>query len=147
MTASLGMSEPEAGSDLAGPRTTAELVGDHFVVSGQKVGTSGAHDADVVLTVVRTDSAAPKYKGVSALLIRTDTPGVVCRPFASVYERDDLDFNEVFFTDVRGKPARPTQWRVAGRRRLAGPQRTTTTHLDVGDFSDGWKPPASFHAA
>jgi alkylation response protein AidB-like acyl-CoA dehydrogenase len=101
MTASLGMSEPGAGSDLAGLRTKAELVGDHFVVNGQKVWTSGAHDADVVLTFVRTDPNAPKHKGISALLIPTDTPGVVCRPFPSVYNRDDLDFNEVFFNDVR----------------------------------------------
>jgi alkylation response protein AidB-like acyl-CoA dehydrogenase len=101
MTASLGMSEPGAGSDLAGLRTGAELVGDHFVVNGQKLWTSGAHDADVILTFVRTDPNAPRHKGISALLIPTDTPGVVCRPFASVYDRDDLDFNEVFFNDVR----------------------------------------------
>jgi alkylation response protein AidB-like acyl-CoA dehydrogenase len=101
MTASLGMSEPGAGSDLAGLRTRAELVGDHFVVNGQKVWTSGAHDADVILTFVRTDSKAPRHKGISALLIPTDTPGVLCRPFASVYDRDGLDFNEVFFNDVR----------------------------------------------
>ncbi len=101
MTASLGMSEPGAGSDLAGLRTRAELVGEHFVVNGQKVWTSGAHDADVILAFVRTDPNAPRHKGISALLIPTDTPGVVCRPFASVYDRDDLDFNEVFFNDVR----------------------------------------------
>jgi alkylation response protein AidB-like acyl-CoA dehydrogenase len=101
MTASLGMSEPGAGSDLAGLRTRAESVGDHFVVNGQKVWTSGAHDADVILTFVRTDPKAARHKGISALLIPTDTPGVVCRPFASVYDRDDLDFNEVFFNDVR----------------------------------------------
>jgi alkylation response protein AidB-like acyl-CoA dehydrogenase len=101
MTASLGMSEPGAGSDLAGLSTKAELVGDHFVVNGQKVWTSGAHDADVILTFVRTDPKAPRHKGISALLIPTDTPGLVCRPFASVYDRDDLDFNEVFFNDVR----------------------------------------------
>jgi alkylation response protein AidB-like acyl-CoA dehydrogenase len=101
MTASLGMSEPGAGSDLAGLSTKAELVGDHFVVNGQKVWTSGAHDADVILTFVRTDPTAPRHKGISALLIPTDTPGLVCRPFASVYDRDDLDFNEVFFNDVR----------------------------------------------
>ena len=101
MTASLGMSEPGAGSDLAGLQTKAELVGDQFVVNGQKVWTSGAHDADVVLTFVRTDPTAPKHKGISALLIPTDTPGVVCRPFPSVYHRDDLDFNEVFFNDAR----------------------------------------------
>lgn len=100
-TASLGMSEPGAGSDLAGLRTKAELVGDEFVVNGQKVWTSGAHDADVILTFVRTDPNAPRHKGISALLIPTDTPGVVRRPFPSVYDRDELDFNEVFFTDVR----------------------------------------------
>jgi alkylation response protein AidB-like acyl-CoA dehydrogenase len=101
MTASLGMSEPGAGSDLASLRTAAVLDGDHFVVNGQKVWTSGAHDADVFLTFVRTDPDAPKHKGISVLLIPTDSPGLVRRPFASVAGRDDLDFNEVFFTDVR----------------------------------------------
>ncbi len=101
ITASLGMSEPSAGSDLASLRTRAVLDGDHFVVNGQKVWTSGAHDADVLLTFVRTDPDAPKHKGISALLIPTDTPGVVRRPFPSICAADDLDFNEVFFTDVR----------------------------------------------
>jgi alkylation response protein AidB-like acyl-CoA dehydrogenase len=75
--------------------------GNVFVVNGQKVWTSGAHDAYVVLTFVRTDPDAPKHKGISALLIPTDTPGVQRRPFASVVDRHSLDFNEVFFTDVR----------------------------------------------
>ncbi|MFA1702038.1 acyl-CoA dehydrogenase family protein [Mycobacterium intracellulare] len=101
MTASLGMSEPSAGSDLASLRTRAVLDGDHFVVNGQKVWTSGAHDADFLLTFVRTDPDAPKHKGISALVIPTDTPGVVRRPFPSICSIDDLDFNEVFFTDVR----------------------------------------------
>jgi alkylation response protein AidB-like acyl-CoA dehydrogenase len=101
MTASLGMSEPGAGSDLAGLATRADFDGDHFVVNGQKVWTSGAHDADVLLTFVRTDPDAPKHKGISALLIPTDTAGVERRPFAAVFDRDSLDFNEVFFTDVR----------------------------------------------
>ena len=100
-TASLGMSEPSAGSDLASLRTRAVLDGDHFVVNGQKVWTSGAHDADFLLTFVRTDPDAPKHKGISVLVIPTDLPGVVCRPFPSVCGIDDLDFNEVFFTDVR----------------------------------------------
>jgi alkylation response protein AidB-like acyl-CoA dehydrogenase len=101
ITASLGMSEPSAGSDLASLRTRAVLEGDHFVVNGQKVWTSGAHDADVLLTFVRTDPDAPKHKGISVLVIPTDTEGVVCRPFPSICSIDDLDFNEVFFTDVR----------------------------------------------
>jgi len=101
ITASLGMSEPSAGSDLASLRTRAVLDGDHFVVNGQKVWTSGAHDADVLLTFVRTDPDAPKHKGISALVIPTDTPGVVRRPFPSICAADDLDFNEVFFTDVK----------------------------------------------
>jgi len=101
MTASLGMSEPGAGSDLAGLRTRAVLDGDHFVVNGQKVWTSGAHDADVLLTFVRTDPDAPKHRGISVLLIPTDSEGVTCRPFPSMTGTDDVDFNEVFFTDVR----------------------------------------------
>jgi alkylation response protein AidB-like acyl-CoA dehydrogenase len=101
ITASLGMSEPGAGSDLASLKTRAVRDGDHFVVNGQKVWTSGAHHADVLLTFVRTDPDAPKHKGISALLIPTDTPGVVRRPFASVGDIEDVDFNEVFFTDAR----------------------------------------------
>lgn len=101
MTTSLGMSEPGAGSDLASLKTRAVLDGDHFVVNGQKVWTSGAHDADVLLTFVRTDPNAPKHKGISVLLIPTDTPGVVRRPFASMCDIDEIDFNEVFFTDAR----------------------------------------------
>ncbi|MBB2991879.1 alkylation response protein AidB-like acyl-CoA dehydrogenase [Mycolicibacterium iranicum] len=101
LTASLGMSEPGAGSDLAGLATRAVRAGDEFVVNGQKVWTSGAHDADVLLAFVRTDPDAPRHKGISALLIPTDTPGLERRPFASVHDRHNLDFNEVFFTDVR----------------------------------------------
>jgi alkylation response protein AidB-like acyl-CoA dehydrogenase len=101
ITAALGMSEPGAGSDLASLRTRATLDGDHFVVNGQKVWTSGAHDADVLLTFVRTDPDAPKHKGISALIIPTDTPGVTRHPFGSIADRDDLDFNEVFFEDAR----------------------------------------------
>ncbi|MFC8526137.1 acyl-CoA dehydrogenase family protein [Nocardia sp. NPDC057227] len=101
LTASLGMSEPGAGSDLAGLRTRAVREGDEYVVDGQKVWTSGAHDADVLLTFVRTDPTAPKHKGISVLLIPTDTPGVTRRPFPSICAPDDLDFNEVYFEGVR----------------------------------------------
>ncbi len=102
LTASLGMSEPSAGSDLASLRTRAVRDGDDFVVNGQKVWTSGAHDADFLLTFVRTDPDAPKHKGISALLDPDRHPG---RDLPAVRlascGQDDLDFNEVFFTDVR----------------------------------------------
>jgi alkylation response protein AidB-like acyl-CoA dehydrogenase len=100
ITAALGMSEPNAGSDLAGLRTRALLDGDRFIVNGQKVWTSGAHDADIVFAFVRTDPDAPKHRGISALIIPTDSPGVTRRPFGSLTGPDDLDFNEVFFDDV-----------------------------------------------
>ncbi len=100
MTAALGMSEPGAGSDLAGLRTRAVADGDGFVVNGQKVWTSGAKDADFILTFVRTDPDAAKHKGISTLIIQTSTPGVTRRPFGSICSPDDLDFCEVFFDDV-----------------------------------------------
>jgi alkylation response protein AidB-like acyl-CoA dehydrogenase len=100
MTAALGMSEPGAGSDLAGLRTRAVLDGHHFVVNGQKVWTSGAHDADVILAFVRTDPDVPKHKGISVLIVPTDLAGLTRRPFGSVIAPDELDFNEVFFDDV-----------------------------------------------
>ena len=99
-TAALGMSEPGAGSDLAGLRTRAVADGEGFVVNGQKVWTSGAHDSDFILAFVRTDTDVPKHKGISALIVPTDTPGVTCRPFGSICSKDDHDFNEVFFDDA-----------------------------------------------
>lgn len=116
MTAALGMSEPDAGSDLAGLRTRAVRDGDVFVVNGQKVWTSGAHDADFILAFVRTDPDAPKHKGISCLIIPTDTPGVTRRPFGSVARPEDVDFNEVFFDDAR----------------------VPVDNL-IGDLNDGWR--------
>ena len=97
----LGMSEPGAGSDLASLRTRAVIEGDDFVINGQKVWTSGAHHADWCLCFVRTDPDAPKHKGISALIIDMQTPGIEARPFADLTEPDYFDFNEVFFTDAR----------------------------------------------
>jgi alkylation response protein AidB-like acyl-CoA dehydrogenase len=100
ITAALGMSEPGAGSDLAALRTRADVVDGGFIVNGQKVWTSGAHHADFIHTFVRTDQSAPKHRGISCLIIPTDSPGVTRRPFGSVCSPDDRDFNEVFFDDV-----------------------------------------------
>ncbi|MHB8680651.1 MAG: acyl-CoA dehydrogenase family protein [Acidimicrobiales bacterium] len=96
----LGMSEPNAGSDLAGLRTRAVLDGDHFVVNGQKVWTSGAHHADYCFCFVRTDPDAAKHAGISVLVIDMKTPGIETRPIAELTDPDRADFNEVFFTDV-----------------------------------------------
>jgi alkylation response protein AidB-like acyl-CoA dehydrogenase len=96
----LGMSEPGAGSDLASLSTRAVLDGDHFVVNGQKVWTSGAHEADWCMCFVRTNPDVPKHQGISVLVIDMHSPGVEARPFAELTEPDYCDFNEVFFTDV-----------------------------------------------
>jgi alkylation response protein AidB-like acyl-CoA dehydrogenase len=95
----IGMSEPGAGSDLGALSTKAELVGDEFVVNGQKVWTSSAHFADLCFVYVRTDPAAAKHAGISVLVVdMRDTPGVVVRPFKHLTGK--ADFAEVFFTDA-----------------------------------------------
>jgi alkylation response protein AidB-like acyl-CoA dehydrogenase len=94
-----GFSEPGAGSDLASLQTRAEDMGDHFLVNGQKIWTSGAHLADWCFCLVRTDPRAKKHEGISFLLIDMKTPGVEPRPIRLI--NDTTPFCETFFTDVK----------------------------------------------
>ena len=94
----IGYTEPGAGTDLAALRTSAVLDGDEYVVNGQKVFTTQAEDADYVWLAVRTDPEAPKHKGISILLMPTDTPGFSRTPIRVMGEGST---NATYYQDVR----------------------------------------------
>jgi alkylation response protein AidB-like acyl-CoA dehydrogenase len=94
-----GYSEPGAGSDLASLKTTAERVGDHYIVNGQKTWTTLGQHADMIFCLVRTDGTVRKQEGISFLLIDMKTPGITVRPIIMLDE--DHEVNEVFFDNVK----------------------------------------------
>jgi alkylation response protein AidB-like acyl-CoA dehydrogenase len=94
-----GYSEPNAGSDLASIRATGRFEGDAFVLNGQKIWTSGAHQADWMFGLFRTEPDAPKHAGISYLLVELRTPGIRVAPMRQI--DGGMDFNEVFFDEVR----------------------------------------------
>jgi alkylation response protein AidB-like acyl-CoA dehydrogenase len=121
-----GMSEPDAGSDLASLRTAARAEGDAFVVSGQKTWNSLGAYADWCQLYVRTDPEAPKHKGISCLLVDMSSPGITVRPLRTM--SGDFTFSELFFDEV-----------VVGRSGLLGPLNegwrvamTTLSHERAG---------------
>ncbi|WP_282692509.1 acyl-CoA dehydrogenase family protein [Streptomyces sp. CC208A] len=109
-----GYSEPDAGSDLAGVRTRAERDGGNWFVTGQKVWTSQAHEADWCFVLARTEPGSTRHHGLSCLLVPLRAPGVEIRPIVQL--TGTSEFNEVFFDGAR----------------------TDASHV-VGAPGDGWK--------
>ena len=94
-----GYSEPGAGSDLANLQTKAVEDGEDFLISGSKIWTSTAAQAQMMFCLVRTEPTAPKHEGISYILFPMSTPGIEVRPLKTM--TGSAEFNEVFFTDVR----------------------------------------------
>jgi len=94
-----GYSEPETGSDLASLNTRAVRDGDEFVINGSKIWTSMGHRGDWIMLLARTDTDAPKHRGISFFLVDMKTPGIQVRPIIDMAGRHN--FNQVIFDDVR----------------------------------------------
>lgn len=109
-----GFSEPEAGSDVANVSTMAVRQGDHYVVNGQKVWATYAHESDYCILLVRTSRSGPKHRGLSYLLVDMKTPGVEVRPLRQLTGK--ADFCEIFLTDAK-----------------------VPANMLVGQEGDGWK--------
>ncbi|MXP23375.1 acyl-CoA dehydrogenase [Gordonia sp. HNM0687] len=110
----IGYTEPEAGTDLASLTTSAVLDGDHYVVNGQKIFTTGGHDADYIWLAVRTDKDAPKHKGISILIVDTRDPGFSWTPIITADGAHHV--NATYYNDVQ-----------------------VPVSMRVGNEGDGWK--------
>ena len=95
----IGMSEPDAGSDLASLKTAAVRDGDHYVLNGQKIWTSGAASAQYCYVIGRTSTDGPPHRGLSELIVGMDLPGIEVRPVRDMV--GNQHFCEIFLTDVR----------------------------------------------
>jgi hypothetical protein len=95
----IGYSEPEAGTDLASLRTSARRDGDHYVVNGQKIFTTGGHAADYVWLATRTDPDAPKHKGITVMIVDTKDPGYSWTPIVTC--EGSHHTNQTYYQDVR----------------------------------------------
>jgi alkylation response protein AidB-like acyl-CoA dehydrogenase len=96
-----GYSEPGAGSDLAGLQTRAVLDGDHYIINGSKIWTTGANHADWIFCLVRTEPDVPKHDGISFILFDLRSPGVTISPIKLI--SGESDFCQIFFENVRAK--------------------------------------------
>lgn len=92
-------SEPGSGSDLAGLRTRAQKDGDDWIINGQKIWTSGAHNSDYGILITRTDPTVAKHQGLTMFFLSMKSPGIEIRPIKQA--NGQSSFNEVYFTDVR----------------------------------------------
>jgi alkylation response protein AidB-like acyl-CoA dehydrogenase len=117
-----GFSEPEAGSDLAGVRTSSRFEDGHFVVNGQKVWSSFAHLADFCILLTRSDPESTRHAGLTYLIVDMRAEGVDVRPLRQL--TGESEFNEIFFTDVR-VPAENILGEVGGGWQVA---MTTLLH-------------------
>jgi len=117
-----GYSEPGSGSDLASLQTKAVEDGDDFLISGSKIWTSTAAQAQMIFCLVRTEPQAAKHEGISYILFPMSTPGIEVRPLKTM--TGQAEFNEVFFTDVRVPKANV----VGGRGRGWQVANTTLKH-------------------
>ncbi len=134
-----GYSEPGAGSDLASLQTKATEDGDDFLISGSKIWTSTAAQADMIFCLVRTEPQAPKHDGISYILFSMKTPGIEVRPLKTM--TGSAEFNEVFFTDVRV----PQSAVVGGRGRGWFVANATLKH-ERGMLGDPNATEARFHS-
>ncbi len=145
----IGMSEPDAGSDVAHISTTARREGDRYIVDGQKIWTSGAHEADWCYLICRTDPDAPAHRGLSELIVDMSWPGIEVRPIRDA--TGGRHFNEVFFDGVEvpaenlvgrpnhsfGQTMRQLEHERGGIDRLISNRRL---HLDVNAVAQSADP-------